>query len=146
MSRDDGLSRLTRSLLLGVSLGTVGLTQVGCAAIEVEQMVSGMDRGAALTVREANLCSTALRSRAAADVEALMSAYPASRCLPPLLRAMPASTIAALSPEVVAGLDPSVLRALPPDLLARLPGARRVAAAATAAPPVRASGSEGGQY
>lgn len=106
------LTQLTRSIMLGVSVGTVALTQVGCTPYDLAQ--AGL-----LTEQEA--CARALASKATADVNLVLEIFPTSQCIPSLLAAMPPATLASLSPAALAGLSPEVLRALPPGVRAQLP-------------------------
>ena len=124
MASDQKLSALTRSLILGVSVGTLGLTQVGCAPLGVP--APGAPAEGAVPIRvpageEAQLCRRALETRAAADVEALLVRFPQSRCVGPLLGAVPAQTLSALSPASLAAVPEPVLRDLPPQVRAHLP-------------------------
>lgn len=124
MSDQHELSALTRSLVLGVSVGAIALTQIGCQPLEPQPVraeaqgpvtVTGLPEG------EARLCSQALESRAAADVDAVLVQYPRSRCVGPLLGAMPAATLAALSPAAVRGVPEITIRQLPASVLLELP-------------------------
>lgn len=125
MAVDEKLSILTRSLITGVSLGGIALTQVGCvselptiAKVRAERAANELEGG------ERSMCAKALQSKSPRDINALINGYPSSRCIGPLLGAMPASVLAALSPAAVARLDPSVLSALPARVRASLPGSR----------------------
>src|SRR6056297_823999 len=106
MSDTRKLSRLTRSLMVGVSTGTVALIQVGCApvvealnfdSVQASQQPTIVTTSAA----EQRLCSRALETRSSADVDAFIRAYPASACVAPLINAMPTSTVVALSQEAL---------------------------------------------
>ena len=123
MPIDERLSALTRSLIAGVSLGGIAVSQVGCLADNpftrqgrAERSVAELPDGS-----ERALCASALQSKSVRDVNAILAGFPSSRCIPPLLGAMPASVLVALSPAAVAGLDPSVVSALPPRVSANLP-------------------------
>ena len=139
MSRDPKLAALTRSLVLGVSVGTISLTQVGCAAVQNTFGANPSDGSAvpqatpqeSVTIEglgqaETQLCSRALETQSPADVDAVLLRYPESRCIGPLLSAMPASTLSALSRDAVAGLPRGVLLALPYEVLDELPNVARV--------------------
>ena len=121
MSNDQKLSALTRSLIVGASLGTVSLTVVGClpfqgtAESQVTRAASGLEGD------ERKLCTRALQTKSVDDVNALMVRHRDSRCIAPLLGAMPASVLAALSPKAVAGLSQDVISALPRRVQAQLP-------------------------
>ncbi|RWO63267.1 MAG: hypothetical protein E5Y65_02175 [Mesorhizobium sp.] len=121
MSNDQKLSALTRSLIVGASLGTVSLTVVGCVPFQglAESQVTRAAAG--LEGEERRLCTRALQTKSVDDVNALMVRHPDSRCIAPLLGAMPASVLAALSPSAVAGLSQDVVSALPRRVLAQLP-------------------------
>ena len=133
MSRDEGLSNLTRSLLVGISLGSVVLTQVGCAPEEVEAMVAQTSGDMALAPRERSLCAAALKSQSAADVDQLLLRYPKSRCISPLLRSMPPSVLSSLSFRAVNAVSPEILASLPPYVLSQLPQGTRAPAPRAAA-------------
>jgi len=122
MPIDDKLSALTRSLILGVSLGTIALTQVGCVSDASSYASAASGVAAELQGEERRLCARALETKSPSHVNALLGAYPSSRCVVPLLRAMPPEVLAALSPRAVRGLPPSVIRALPARIVAQLPG------------------------
>lgn len=121
MPIDDKLSALTRSLVLGVSLGTIALSQVGCVSdstsYTAEPGVFSELRG-----EERRLCSRALATKSPAHVNAVLASYPSSRCVVPLLRAMPPDVLAALSPTAVRALPRNVIQALPRRIVAQLPG------------------------
>jgi hypothetical protein len=131
MPEDRKLSALTRSLLLGVSLGTVGLTQVGCtdtANAPGTPVVRGV------TGNEAALLDSALTSKSVRDVNAFLSQYPRSRGVAPLLTSLPPSTLAALSPRAVAGIPASTVNSLPANVQRQLPGTQTRRAAAPPGP------------
>jgi len=121
MPIDDKLSALTRSLILGVSLGTIALSQVGCTS---DASYTSAESGvfAELDGEERRLCTRALESKSPAHVNAVLVRYPSSRCVVPLLRAMPPEVLAALSPAAVRGLPRAVIQALPKRISAQLPG------------------------
>lgn len=121
MPEEKSLSQLTRSLMMGVSVGTIALTQVGCTA---PAGYGGQRAGGAPQVSsegEERLCNRALETRAASDVNALLVAYPSSRCIVPLLNTLPASTLGSLSVSALTGLSPSVRRAIPTRIRSQLP-------------------------
>lgn len=109
------LSKLTHSIMLGISMGTVALTQVGCTEAGMTQL-----SGAAAT-GEQEACARALASKAPADVDAVLDRFPSSNCIPPLLGAMPPATLAALSPDALRGLSLSVANSIPAAVRAQLP-------------------------
>ena len=145
MSNDEKLSGLTRSLLIGVSLGSIALTQVGCAPSTAtpSAAVYGGD-ATKISVRSADegqLCTAALRSKAVADVNQLLVRYPDSRCIAPLLTALPAHVLAGLSPTAVQGISQQVYGTLPAKVVSSLPGGKRQVAGA-----VRVSGPSDNRY
>lgn len=125
MANGKSLSHLTRSLMLGASVGTIALTQVGCAPATTTSNAAADGAGAtqnvSLTGNEKVLCDRALESRAASDVNALMSQHPGSSCVVPLLSAMPPATLAALSTSTLTSLDRSVQMSMPREVISRLP-------------------------
>jgi hypothetical protein len=150
MSCDPKLAALTRSLVLGVSVGTISLTQVGCAAIqdavgagpsEESAQPQAAPRESVAVEGESQLCSRALETQSPADVDAVLLRYPESRCIGPLLAAMPASTLGALSGQAVSGLPRGVLLALPFDVLDELPNVSRVRQAMGSVRPDSSSGT-----
>lgn len=106
------LTQLTRSIMLGVSIGTVALTQVGCTEEQLAQ---------AVMLGEQEACARALASKAAADANLVLERFSGSQCIPSLLAALPPATLAALSPAAVAGVDADILSALSPEVRAQLP-------------------------
>ncbi len=122
MPIDDKLSALTRSLILGVSLGTIALSQVGCASDPSSYATADSGVFSELQGEEGRLCTRALESKSPAHVNAVLVGYPSSRCVVPLLRAMPPEVLAALSPKAVRGLPQAVIQALPRRVVAQLPG------------------------
>lgn len=131
LANEESLSGLTRSLLLGVSLGAITLTQVGCApevqdgtAATVAPTVRPGTAPATITVRsvdEQQLCIRVLRTRAVTDINELLTQYPNSRCIAPILVSLPMRVLAGLAPEAVRGMSPEVLASLPPDVRGMLP-------------------------
>jgi len=92
--------------MIGVSTGTVALTQVGCAevveAINFDSVQASPQPTVATTsAAEQQACSRALQTRSTSDVEAFIRAYPASACVAPLINAMPTSTVVALSQDAL---------------------------------------------
>ncbi|RWC06042.1 hypothetical protein [Mesorhizobium sp.] len=122
MPGDEKLSALTRSLITGVSLGGIALTQVGC--VPEWRVMAKAQAERDVNEAEGAMCATALQSRSPRDINAFLNSYPSSRCIAPLLGAMPASVLAALSPSAIARLDSSVLSALPARVRVSLPGPR----------------------
>ena len=132
MPDPSSLSKLTRSLMIGASLGSVPLLQVGCAPVEVAGPASADGAPSTVAVAsqaERSLCEQVLATRSAGDVDRLMTEFPSSRCIAPLLNALPAPTLASLSPQAVAGLDASVVGRLSPRVAAQLPVSVRPASA-----------------
>lgn len=114
-------SRLSRSLLAGVSLGSIVLVQVGCAPAESQnagaaqvQAQSQVQAEARAAGSEEQLCERALQTRDRRDVETLLRAYPSGRCVPATLAAMPAETLAQVSPAVLRGMSRPALNRIPP--------------------------------
>lgn len=125
MGNDDKLSALTRSLILGISLGTVALT-TGCVSQgAVTDSATQGSITAGLRADEARLCQRALDTRRADDVNAFLQQYPQSRCVVPLLNSLPNRTLAALSPRALSRVPPATLRRLDADAQAGLPRSAR---------------------
>jgi hypothetical protein len=125
MTEKKNISVLTRTILTGVSAGTLVLTQVGCApAYRVEA-------SAGANPEEVQLCSRALDTRRAVDVETFIKSYPTSQCVAPLLNAVPKGTLGAVTQGALAGVPPEVLAQVEPDRIAILAG--RLAATGTVA-------------
>ena len=119
MADKKKLSALTRSLMIGVSTGSIALSQVGCAYVpEWLHINSTSAKGA--ESEESRLLNKAVRSRTPADVEAYLSAYPESPRVAPLLNSMPQSTLLALSDDAVTRLPESTLDELAPSVAATL--------------------------
>ena len=122
MPDKKSLSRLTRSLAVGTSVGAVVL-QVGCAPVPSSGPVTVTGSGgAALSVSsqaEAQACLEAIRSRSLSSVVSLMRDYPSSSCIPFIANTVAPSTLAAVPPSVIAGLDPSIRAQLPQGLARR---------------------------
>ena len=125
MPDQKGLSKLTRSLLIGSSAGAIAL-QVGCVPVvyeDAQNTQAGTTRaaGPALPViRVANpvegqLCNRAYASRSAGDATQLMLQFPSSTCIAPLLNVMSPNALAAIPAQAVQGLSPSVLGQLSPS-------------------------------
>jgi hypothetical protein len=106
MAGDDGsdLNGLTRALLVSVSLGTISLTQVGCAI-----------PGVGPTATRQELCEQALRSGDARDVDRLIRRYPGADCIAPTLAALPPQTLSRISPAALDRLPATVRRQIPPQ-------------------------------
>lgn len=122
--------------MTGASLGTVALVQVGCSpsapqADEVGKANLSIARG-----QEGALCEAALNSSAASDVDRLIAQYPSSPCIAPILNAMPASTLAALSPSSLLLLDGDVADKLDSRVVAQLPTDIAVAATTPVSSPL----------
>lgn len=107
-------SGLTRSLLLGVSLGSIAVVQVGCATPQAQNE-------ARTAGTEEQLCERALASADRSDVEELLRAYPNGRCVPATLSALPPETLAQISPSVAARLSPATLAQVAPEARIHLP-------------------------
>lgn len=115
MSDSTKLSKLTRTLMIGVSTGTVALTQVGCAEIsevlEFDSVGSGLQQTVVAESPEAQrLCTRALQTRAVGDVEAFLRAHPNSNCVAPLINSLPGSTVVAVSEQAYSRLPLSTWR------------------------------------
>ena len=132
MSRDKRLSSLTRTLLTGVSAGTLVLSQVGCAPSYQVIASDGADS------EEVRLCSRALKTRAVGDVETFLKMYPGSTCIAPLLNSLPMRTLGAISKGAVAKVPQETLSQVEPERVAILTGA----APATRPPVIVTSGSD----
>ena len=129
MAGDKGLEKLTRALVVGVSIGSVPLVTVGCAQFGSTGIAS-LDFSNAYAAQSAELCSKALKSKLAGDVDAVMTAFPGGSCIIPLLRALPPKTLVALSPGALKGLTPGIKRQIPKSVAVYLPvdlGTARVA-------------------
>jgi len=120
MAGDKGLEKLTRALVVGVSIGSVPLLTVGCAQFGSTGIAS-LGFSNAYAVRSAELCSIALNSKLASDVDAVMTAFPGGTCIIPLLRALPPKTLGALSPGALKGLTPGIQRQIPDSVAVYLP-------------------------
>lgn len=124
MSNRYSLSQLTRSLMVGASAGSIAFIQVGCVPAEQTSRTETAGSETSITVgseAERTVCQQALRSKSAADVNRLMSGYPNSTCIAPLLNALPAPTLAALSPDALNGLGGDVVGRLSPRVKSQLP-------------------------
>lgn len=125
----SSLSRLTRSLMMGASVGTISFATVGCS--QIDDALAGLqgisspqaNTASQLSVdgREGQLCETALRTQSATDVNRLLTEYPSSRCIAPVLNSMPSSTLSALSTQAVSRINPNVVSRLSPRVRAQLP-------------------------
>jgi hypothetical protein len=123
------LSQLTRSLILGASAGTISFVAVGCS--EIDDAFSGLQAAGTpqsttagqlgVTGREGELCERALQTQSAADVNRLITEFPWSRCIAPVLNAAPSSTLAALTPQAVSRINPNIVPRLSPRVRAQLP-------------------------
>jgi hypothetical protein len=108
MSNEQRSARaLTRSLMLGLSIGTVSVVQVGCTPTQSVQVSSGS---------VATLCQRALQTRQVGDLEALLRSAPRADCVGPTLAAMPRSTLVQVSPRLLAALPASVRSQLPTEV------------------------------
>ena len=108
-------SNITRSLLTGVSIGSIALVQVGCAP------AGNQNAGAAQVQYEAQaegseeqLCERALQTRDYRDVETLLKAYPNGRCVPATLAAMPPETLTQVSPTALTRMSRATVNRIPP--------------------------------
>jgi hypothetical protein len=116
---------LTRSLIAGVSLGTIALVQVGCATPAGQTGASGQVAALApASGTEEQLCERVLATSDHRDVEALLRTYPNGRCVPATLSALPPQTLTQISPVALAGLPRSSVNRIAPDARVhlRLPG------------------------
>ncbi|SPH18825.1 hypothetical protein DEA8626_02370 [Defluviimonas aquaemixtae] len=123
MSNSTKLSLLTRSLMVGVSTGTMAVTQVGCAPL----FQTHETRTANVSAEEQRLSSRALESRLPADVEAFVRAYPESPKVAPLLNTLPLSTLCAVGEDALQGIPDSTWAKVSSDRRNALCGNRRVA-------------------
>lgn len=112
MSDKTSLSRLTRSLAVGTSVGAVAL-QVGCAPLPFAGVGEGRPALVVASEAEGDACREALRTRSVASVTALMTSHPASRCIPFILNSLSPAALAAIPASAVAGLAPSVRAQIP---------------------------------
>jgi hypothetical protein len=132
MPEPKSLSRLTRSLAVGTSAGAL-VMGVGCAPIPTPTGTTATGSTVAVTVRseaEGRVCTDAIQQRTAEAMTTLMTAYPSSRCILPVVNAMSASERARIPAAAIAGL-PASIRAQLPDGTG---GTRTVARGGTAAP------------
>ncbi len=127
-------SGLTRSLLAGVSVGSIALVQVGCAPASNQQagpsaQVMAEARAAG---SEEQLCERALETQNYRDVETLLVAYPTGSCVPATLAALPPETLSQISPTVLRGMSRPALNRIPPQaaIHMRIPGSNARAGAA----------------
>lgn len=120
MSDKNSLSQLTKSLMVGASAGTLVLVQVGCAPV-AQQTPTEQGGGQTISVPASQraACERVLATKTAADMNALMQAFPSSKCILPLLNILPARSIAGLSPEALSGLAPSIQQQLPDRVTSR---------------------------
>lgn len=134
MSSSKSLAALTRSLVVGSSIGAIAVAgacvpvpgQQGTGATPASSTSSG-----ALTVSsqaEADACMRAINERSVAALNDLISRFPGSVCIAPIFNALPSRTLAALSPEAVRGISPEVFERLSAPARGALP-VQRVAAA-----------------
>lgn len=103
---------LTRSLMLGLSVGAVAVVQVGCSPTQGDSMGFAPVNSESVAV----LCERALQSRQVGDVEALIRAAPRADCVAPTLAAMPQSTLVQVSPQLLVTLPRSVRDQLPTEV------------------------------
>jgi hypothetical protein len=102
---------LSRALVMGATLGTIPLMQIGCAP----QAVAPVPAVAAPIVSEEEYCRRALATSSVADAEALLRAYPAGRCIGPVLSALPRETLAQISPATLQALPAETRASIPPS-------------------------------
>lgn len=131
--KENSLSQITRSIMVGASAGTIALVQVGCADLEsfiAQQATSAGEASNQSTSNDRSVvntesaaCQRAQKTKSVADVNALMTQYPRSRCIAPILNALPPQTLAALSPSAVSGLSSSATRNLSARTRSQLPAA-----------------------
>ena len=114
--QDSKRSNITRSLLTGVSIGSIALVQVGCAP------AGNQTTGAAQVQAEARaegsqeqLCERVLQTRDYRDVETLLKAYPNGRCVPSTLAALPPETLTQVSPTVLSRMSRMTVNRIPPE-------------------------------
>ncbi len=111
-------SGLTRSLLAGVSLGSIALVQVGCAPAGDQQQSAAaaqVQAEARAAGSEEQLCERALATQNYRDVETLLQAYPTGACVPATLAALPPETLSQISPTVLRGMSRPALNRIPPQ-------------------------------
>lgn len=118
MPRDEKLSALTRSLIIGASISTLALA--GCvtqeqAEAQLPQVVQ------TLPSNEAGLFRRASERKDPRSVNTFLRRYPNSRGVVPLLSALPCDTNSALSPRAVAGIPEETRRRLPQRVTSCLP-------------------------
>lgn len=141
MAADEpDLSGLTRAMLLGAAIGTVALTQAGCAPEPFRAATAAAGAPSPALATDQELCARVLKSRSARDAEVLMRTYVNSACIPPTLAVLPPSTLAAISPAAVNGLSPAIRAQIPDETAQHL----RLAASDTGESNDR--GSRGGPY
>ena len=104
-------SGFTKSLLAGISLGTIALVQIGCVSDD------GQGAGPTQAVQpaevEQQLCQRALQTQDYRDVERLLATSPNARCMPGTLAAMPAATLAQVSPRVLGNMPRAARNRIP---------------------------------
>lgn len=150
MSSSKSLAALTRSLVVGSSIGAIA---VAGACVPVSNQTGGASgsggSGSGLAVssqEEAEVCTRAISERSVAAMNELVIRFPESRCIAPLFNSLPARTLAGLSTQAAAAISPEVYDRLSPQAKAALP-VRRVAPnteSATTAPGPRNTLSGGG--
>jgi len=106
-----GHRRLTKALLLSVTLGVLPLATVGCVPV---------GDGSTLSASERQQYLATLRSGGPQNVDAFLSTYPNSRYAPALLNELPPRILARLSPSVLAKLSLEVVALLSPAVRAQL--------------------------
>lgn len=106
---EKSAAALSRALLLGATLGTIPLIQIGCT----EKAGSTGWVQATASPDEADLCARALATRDPATVEELLRRYPRGSCTVPTLDAMPRETLAQISPAVLSAVPRSVRAQIP---------------------------------
>jgi hypothetical protein len=130
--------------MLGASVGTISFVTVGCSEIDEAfaelQGTVGQPSNSATPLslgsdgpqansasqltsdaREGQLCETALRTQSVNDVNRLLTEYPSSRCIAPVLNSLPSSTLSALSTQAVSRINPNIVPRLSPGVRAQLP-------------------------
>ena len=108
MFENDKILRfLTKTVVLGVTVGAAPMLTVGCAMPpQAQPMVSASEP------TERDQLSQAMTSRDPQAVDAFLAAYPNSRYVPSLLNGLPPSVLACVSKAAIGGLPRHTVRHL----------------------------------
>jgi hypothetical protein len=109
------LKELTRALLMGASMTTLPTIFAGCSASSSDQLEQLSN-----TITVQYLCRDALESANVEKVETILTTFPASRCIPSLLDAMPPEILTRISPEALGGLPANIRRQISPNVASQL--------------------------